>query len=133
MNDRCVSLRQQARIRCVTLTLPLMPRASVPDRMTCQMRRELSLKAGRRSALINRTQYLGASLLLLFGLAIGSALAVTTAEKVKTEGLIVARQHDSVSLRTADQGNLVVVMTDYTKTSHVSCPHSVTDLQETNR
>ena len=72
--------------------------------------------------MINRTQYLGTALLLLFGLAMGPALAVTTGEKVKTEGLIVARQRDSVTLRTADQGDVVVLITAYTK---IVTPHGL--------
>jgi OmpA-OmpF porin, OOP family len=43
------------------------------------------------------------------------AYGVTNGEKVKTKGLITGRNSDSLTLRTADSGNLVVVLTDNTK------------------
>ena len=54
-------------------------------------------------------------LYLVCGLASGLGFAVTTGEKIKTEGLIVSRQHDSVKMKTADQSEVVIVVTDYTK------------------
>lgn len=43
------------------------------------------------------------------------ASGVTTGEKIKTEGLIVSRQHGSITIRTSDQSDIVAVLTDYTK------------------
>jgi outer membrane protein OmpA-like peptidoglycan-associated protein len=43
------------------------------------------------------------------------ALAVSNGEKVKISGLIVSRSGDSLTLRTLESGNLVVVLTDDTK------------------
>lgn len=48
-------------------------------------------------------------------LVVGAALGVTAGEKVKTEGLVVARQHASVTIRMADRSELILVITDFTK------------------
>jgi outer membrane protein OmpA-like peptidoglycan-associated protein len=53
--------------------------------------------------------------LLMCGLTLGLAFGVTTGEKIKTEGLIVSRQHDSLTVRTAKAGDVVLILTDYTK------------------
>jgi outer membrane protein OmpA-like peptidoglycan-associated protein len=40
---------------------------------------------------------------------------VNRGEKVKTEGLVISRQGDLVTMRTSDSTNVVVALTDYTK------------------
>jgi len=40
---------------------------------------------------------------------------VATGEKIKTEGLVVSRQHGSITIRTSDQSDIVAVLTDFTK------------------
>ena len=46
---------------------------------------------------------------------VGMALGVGNGEKVKTKGLITKRDADSLTLRTLESGDLVVVLTDDTK------------------
>ena len=53
--------------------------------------------------------------LLLFCLSIGSAYAVTNGEKVKVKGLITTRTGETLTVKTADAGNVTVVLTDDTK------------------
>jgi outer membrane protein OmpA-like peptidoglycan-associated protein len=53
--------------------------------------------------------------LLCCQLLVGSALGVTNGEKVKTNGLITKRDADTLTLRTLDSGDLIVVLTDETK------------------
>jgi len=55
------------------------------------------------------------------------AYGVTNGEKVKVNGLITGRNSDSLTLRTADSGNLVVVLTDNTK---VQQPEGVLKLRK---
>ena len=52
---------------------------------------------------------------LLCVLSIGSAYGVSNGEKVKTNGLITGRNGDTLTIRTLESGNLIVVLTDYTK------------------
>jgi OOP family OmpA-OmpF porin len=60
-------------------------------------------------------RWIGMSVPLIGCLAMGLAFGVATGEKIKTEGLIVSRQHDSVTVRTKDTGDFVLILTDYTK------------------
>ena len=48
-------------------------------------------------------------------LLVGVANGVSNGEKVKTKGLIVGRDGDTLTLRTLESGNLTVVLTDDTK------------------
>ena len=48
-------------------------------------------------------------------LLVASALGMPSGEKVKTNGLITKRDSDSITLRTLDSGDLIVVLTDDTK------------------
>jgi outer membrane protein OmpA-like peptidoglycan-associated protein len=41
--------------------------------------------------------------------------SVSRGQKVKTEGLVVSRQENIVTVRTEDSGNIAVALTDYTK------------------
>jgi len=52
---------------------------------------------------------------LLAFLAIGVAYGVTAGEKVKTSGLITGRTGEDLTVKTSDEGNLTVVLTDDTK------------------
>jgi len=52
---------------------------------------------------------------LLCVLSIGSAYGVSNGEKVKTNGLITGRNGDTLTVRTLESGNLIVVLTDNTK------------------
>jgi len=52
---------------------------------------------------------------LLCVLSIGSAYGISNGEKVKTNGLITGRNGDTLTIRTLESGNLIVVLTDYTK------------------
>jgi OOP family OmpA-OmpF porin len=52
---------------------------------------------------------------LLCVLSIGSAYGVSNGEKVKTNGLITGRNGDTLTIRTLESGNLIVVLTDNTK------------------
>lgn len=56
-----------------------------------------------------------ATSVLLMCLTLGLAFGVIAGEKIKTEGLIVSRQHDSLTVRTAKAGDVVLILTDYTK------------------
>ena len=53
--------------------------------------------------------------LLLCCQLVGMASGVTNGEKVKTNGLITKRDADTLTLRTLDSGDLVIVLTDDTK------------------
>jgi hypothetical protein len=65
---------------------------------------------------MNRTiRSIGALLSLLCNLAMGLAFGVATGETIKTEGLIVSRQQEPITMRTADRSEIVVVVTEYTK------------------
>ena len=55
------------------------------------------------------------SVVLVCALTLNLGFGVATGEKIKTEGLIVSRQHDSLTVRTTMAGDFVVVLTDYTK------------------
>src|SRR5262249_13403061 len=46
---------------------------------------------------------------------VGVANSVSNGEKVKTKGLIVGRDGETLTLRTLESGNLTVVLTDETK------------------
>jgi len=52
---------------------------------------------------------------LLCALSVGSAYGVSNGEKVKINGLITGRNGDTLTVRTLESGNLVVVLTDDTK------------------
>ena len=65
-------------------------------------------------------RFIGVFLYLTCGLASVWGFGVTTGERIKTEGLVVSRQHDSVTMKTADQSEVVVLVTGYTK---IFIPH----------
>jgi outer membrane protein OmpA-like peptidoglycan-associated protein len=44
-----------------------------------------------------------------------AASGVATGEKIKTEGLIVSRQHGSITIRRSNRPDIVAILTDYTK------------------
>jgi len=48
-------------------------------------------------------------------IAMELALCVTTGEKVKLEGIVVSRQRDSLTMRTSDSAEVVILLTDFTK------------------
>jgi OOP family OmpA-OmpF porin len=52
---------------------------------------------------------------LLCVLSMGSAYGVSNGEKVKINGLITGRNGDTLTIRTLESGNLIVVLTDDTK------------------
>jgi OmpA-OmpF porin, OOP family len=52
---------------------------------------------------------------LLCALSIGSAYGVSNGEKVKMKGLITTRTGETLTVKTADAGNVIVVLTDDTK------------------
>jgi len=55
-----------------------------------------------------------ASIALLLFTSMGTAYGITAGEKVKTKGLITARNGETLSMNT-DAGNVVVVLSDKTK------------------
>lgn len=65
--------------------------------------------------MVGTIRSIGMSALLVCSLTLGFALAVATGQRIKTEGLIVSRQHDALTVRTANAGDFVLILTDYTK------------------
>jgi OOP family OmpA-OmpF porin len=59
--------------------------------------------------------WIGPCAAFLCVLLVGVANGVSNGEKVKTKGLIVGRDGDTLTLRTLESGNLTVVLTDDTK------------------
>jgi OOP family OmpA-OmpF porin len=59
----------------------------------------------------------GIVLLLTFVccIAMEFTVGVTTGEKVKLEGVVVSRQRDSLTMRTSDSAEVVILLTDFTK------------------
>jgi OOP family OmpA-OmpF porin len=60
-------------------------------------------------------RWIAALAALLCALSVGSAYGVSNGEKVKINGLITGRNGDTLTVRTLESGNLVVVLTDDTK------------------
>ena len=60
-------------------------------------------------------RWIAALAALLCALSVGSAYGVSNGEKVKINGLITGRNADTLTVRTLESGNLVVVLTDDTK------------------
>jgi len=52
---------------------------------------------------------------ILCGLTVSVALGATNGEKIKTSGLIIARNGEKLTLRTTAMGDLIVVLTETTK------------------
>ena len=59
--------------------------------------------------------WIGPCAAFLCVLLVGVANGVSNGEKVKTKGLIVGRDGETLTLRTLESGNLTVVLTDDTK------------------
>jgi OmpA-OmpF porin, OOP family len=64
-----------------------------------------------------RTPRFLTSMLVLCVLAATSGFGVTTGEKVKTQGMIISRQNNSLAVKTETHGEILVHITEHTKIS----------------